>query len=48
MTGCSIEEMLGLLTLSDEYLLQDLVKACEDSIIDSMDGISALNVLTSY
>jgi hypothetical protein len=38
LNGCSIEEMLSLLRLTDEYLLPDLQKVCEDTIIDSMDG----------
>lgn len=46
MTGCSIEEALGLLRLSDEYLLFDLIKATEEHIIDNLDGFSSLTVLT--
>jgi hypothetical protein len=42
LTGSTIDEMLGLLKLTDEYLLPDLQKTCEDTIIDSMDGVSAL------
>lgn len=38
--------MLGLIKLTDEYLLPDLQKICEDTIIDSMDGLSALHILT--
>jgi len=46
LTGSSIEEMLGLLKLTDEYLLPDLQRTCEDTIIDSMDGVSGLQILT--
>lgn len=38
--------MLSLLKLTDEYLLADLQKVCEDSIIDFMDGFAALHILT--
>ena len=38
--------MLILLKLTDEYLLLDLQKICEDTIIDTMDGPSALHILT--
>lgn len=46
MTGCSIDEAVGLLRLSDEYLLLDLIKATEEHIIDNLDGFSSLTVLT--
>jgi BTB/POZ domain-containing protein 9 len=42
LTSSTIDEMLGMLKLTDEYLLPDLQKVCEDTIIDSMDGVSAL------
>jgi hypothetical protein len=48
MTGCTIEEALGLLRLSDEYLLLDLIKVTEDHIIENLDGFSSLNVLTQF
>jgi hypothetical protein len=38
--------MLSLLKLTDEYLLADLQKVCEDTIIDFMDGFAALHILT--
>lgn len=34
----SINELLSLLSLTDEYLLHDLQKVCEDQIIENMDG----------
>lgn len=39
--------MISLLRLTDEYLLADLQKVCEDTIIESMDGLGALYILTS-
>lgn len=48
MTGCTIEDTLGLLRLSDEYLLFDLIKVTEDHIIENLDGFSSLNVLTQF
>lgn len=32
--------------LTDEYLLPDLQKVCEDQIIDYMDGATATLILT--
>jgi len=39
-------EVVPLLGLTDEYLLQDLQRVCEDQIIDYMDGKSAAELLT--
>ena len=38
--------MLALLQLTDEYLLPDLQKVCEDHIIDYMDTEAATLILT--
>lgn len=46
LNGCTIEEMLALLKLTDEYLLADLQKVCEETIIETMDGLGALHILT--
>jgi hypothetical protein len=40
------KEILPLLMLTDEYLLPDLQKVCEDQIIDYMDGETAAYILT--
>ena len=39
-------EVLPLLGLTDEYLLPDLQRVCEDQIIDYMDVVTAKKVLT--
>ena len=46
MNGKPIEEMVSLLKLTDEYLLPDLQRICEETIIDSLDGAGALYILT--
>ena len=46
LNGCPVRDMLILLKLTDEYLLNDFQKVCEEQIIDTMDGISALEILT--
>ena len=38
LTNTPVEEILRLLKLTDEYLLSDLQKVCEETIIDTMDG----------
>lgn len=38
--------MLLLLKMTDEYLLPDLQKVCEQQIIDNLDGESAFFILT--
>ncbi len=42
----SPSEVLPLLQLTDEYLLPDLQKVCEDQIIDYMDAATATMILT--
>ena len=39
-------EVIPLLGLTDEYLLPDLQKVCEDQIIDYMDCKTATEILT--
>lgn len=39
-------EILPLLGLTDEYLLPDLQRVCEDQIIDYMDVKTATTILT--
>ncbi len=46
LNSCSIQEMLALLKLTDEYLLPDLQLVCQEAITDSMDGPGALHILT--
>lgn len=43
----SVKELLILLKMTDEYFLQDLQKVCEEEIVERMDGMSALEILTS-
>ena len=47
---CELSEspmkVIPLLNLTDEYLLQDLQRVCEDQIIDYMDGKAATDILT--
>ena len=43
----SVLDLISLLNLSDEYLLSDLAKVCEDHAVEHMDGHSALEVLTN-
>ena len=38
--------VLPLLQLTDEYLLPDLQRVCEDQIVDYMDGPTATQILT--
>ena len=40
-------EVIPLLSLTDEYLLPDLQKVCEDQIIDYMDVKTATEILTN-
>ena len=40
-------EVIPLLSLTDEYLLPDLQKVCEDQIIDYMDVQTATEILTN-
>ena len=40
-------EVIPLLGLTDEYLLPDLQKVCEDQIIDYMDTRTATEILTN-
>lgn len=46
LNGCSVEEMLSLLKLTDEYLLPDLQMVCQEAIADALDGPGALYILT--
>mmetsp|Transcript_44370 Transcript_44370/g.58862 ORF Transcript_44370/g.58862 Transcript_44370/m.58862 type:complete len:203 (+) Transcript_44370:821-1429(+) len=39
-------EVLPLLSLTDEYLLPDLQRVCEDQIVDYMDVATATTILT--
>lgn len=39
--------LIALLNLTDEYLLNDLAQVCEEQILEAIDGISALEILTS-
>ena len=39
-------DVLPLLSLTDEYLLPDLQRVCEDQIIDYMDVKTATKILT--
>ena len=39
-------DVLPLLSLTDEYLLPDLQRVCEDQIIDYMDIKTATKILT--
>ena len=43
----SAYEVIPLLSLTDEYLLPDLQKVCEDQIIDYMDTKTATEILTN-
>jgi len=42
----SAGDVLPLLSLTDEYLLADLQRVCEDQIIDYMDVKTATTILT--
>jgi len=39
-------EVIPLLQLTDEYLLPDLQRVCEDQITEYMDGATATRILT--
>ena len=39
-------QVIPLLNLTDEYLLQDLMRVCEDQIIEYMDGKASADILT--
>lgn len=41
------QEVIPLLGLTDEYLLPDLQKVCEDQIIDYMESKTASDILTN-
>jgi hypothetical protein len=43
----NLSEVIALLGLTDEYLLPDLQKVCEDQIIDYMDSKTAIDLLTN-
>jgi len=43
----NVKELLILLKMTDEYFLHDLQKVCEEEIIERMDGLNALEILTS-
>ncbi|CDW90831.1 kelch repeat protein [Stylonychia lemnae] len=42
-----VQELIQLLKLTDEYLLPDLQKVCEEQIVDHMDCQSAVDILTN-
>jgi hypothetical protein len=43
----SVLDLVTLINLTDEYLLPDLQRICQDQIIDNMDGGAALEILTN-
>lgn len=43
----NLSEVIALLCLTDEYLLPDLQRVCEEQIIDYMDSKTASEILTN-
>jgi hypothetical protein len=46
LTGVGIGEVVELYKLTQEYLLSDLAKICEDDIIEKLDSSNIVGILT--